>query len=457
MSQTLELNRRAFLRNAGLTAVAGAVGTGSIAASAPVAAAPPKPHHGKYDLDTIYNRIGSDCYKWDKQIEKFGRENITVPMGIADMDFKCAPQITQAILRRVEHENYGYIYMPDSYAESIINWNRARYGIEIQPEGLVNANGVNPAILSALRAFSPPTSKVLLLPPTYSSFYSTVKKAGCVAEECPLHYENGEYSIDFEDFERRIDSGVTSFIFCNPQNPTGNCWSLADMQALGEICARKGVVVLSDEIHCDFVNTGHRYTPFSTIPDESIVRNSVTFKSTSKSFNLAATKCAYFFSDNADYIARIKATGHNTAVNSLAVAASEAAYNEAGDWLDEVVSYVDQNMEHASQFINKRISHVKFYKPEGTYLAWLDVSELAEKIGAREMAERANRKLAPGETALEPENMIELYIVENAGVQLNDGFRYGVGGNNRMRMNLATSRHLVSQALENMAVALDRV
>ena len=457
MSQLLELNRRAFLRNAGLSAVAGAVGTGSITASAPVAAAPLEPHHGKYDLDTIYNRIGSDCYKWDKQIETFGRDNIAVPMGIADMDFRCAPQITKAILRRVEHENYGYIYMPDSYAESIISWNRARYGIEIQPEGLVNANGVNPALLSALRAFSPPGSKVLLLPPTYSAFYSTLKKAGCVAEECPLHYENDEYSIDFEDFERRIDSDVTSFILCNPQNPTGNCWSLADLQTLGEICARKGVVVLSDEIHCDFVNAGHRYTPFSTIPDESIVRNSVTFKSTSKSFNLAATKCAYFFSDNVDYISRIKATGHNTAVNSLAVAASEAAYNEAGGWLDEVTAYIDRNMDYAAQFIGARFSHVEFHKPQGTYLAWLDVSELAERIGAREMAERANKKLAPGETALEPENMIERYLVENAGVQLNDGFRYGVGGNGRMRMNLATSRHLVSQALENMAVALDHV
>ena len=445
------LDRRAFLKGAGLTALAGTTGVAGISNAAPM-----KPVNGKYDFDEVYNRVGTDCYKWDKQIELFGEDKIVVPMGIADMDFRTAPVITEALIRRLEHENWGYMHVPGSFKESMIDWNRRRYGEEINPDLLLTATGVNPAILSGLRAFSPPGSKVIVQAPAYSAFYSTIRKAHCIPEENRMQLVNGEYRMDLDDLDRRIDHDTHVLILCNPQNPTGNCWSRDDLHALGELCERRRVVVFADEIHCDFVNKGERYVPFGTLDDERIVRNSVTFKSTSKSFNLAATKCAYMYSSNAEYIDRILDTGHNQTVNTLGVIASETAYNEAEDWLDQVVEYIDANMDFAERYIRDNVPHINFRKPQGTYLAWLDVSALAERIGAEEMAAVANRDRDPAAAPLAAEHMVERYLVEHAGVQLNDGYRYGYGGSGRMRMNLATSRKLLEKALGNIASATRR-
>lgn len=450
------LNRRAFLKSAGTTALVGAVGAGGPAASG--AGGTRESGQSEYDLDAIYNRVGTDCSKWDAQIEKFGRENLAVPMGVADMDFQGAPCIKQALARRIEHENYGYLAVPDSYTQSIIDWNRTRYGQQIESDWLLNANGVNPAMLSAMRALAPPGSKVIVQPPTYSAFYSNIKNAGCVAEENPLTLADGRYAMDFEDLERRCaDPETRVLILCNPNNPTGNCWSLGDQTQLGEICTRHGVVVLSDEIHCDFVNSGHRYTPYATIDNEAIVRNSVTFKSTSKSFNLSATKCAYMFSSNPDHIEQIKATGHNRSVNTLGIVASQAAYEEGANWLDEVVAYIDGNMQFAANFIESSVPLIDFVKPEGTYLAWLDTSQLQQKIGAEELAVEANRIREPDTPELVASQMVGRYLLDNAGVYLNDGFHYGYGGSGCTRMNLATSRKLVELALNNLASALNKV
>ncbi len=451
MAQSAGLDRRAFLKGAGLTAIAGAAGvTGNAAAHVAPGARRPDGH---YDFDAVYDRVGSDCYKWDKQIETFGAERISVPMGIADMDFRTAPVITEALLKRIEHENWGYMHVPQSFYESMIDWNLRRYGEEIDRDLLLTATGVNPAILSGLRAFSPPGSKVIVQSPTYSAFYSTIRSAHCVPEENPLKLVDGRYRMDFDDLERRIDHDTNVLILCNPQNPTGNCWSRDELATLGEICARRRVVVFADEIHCDFVNPGASYTPFGTLDDEAVVRNSVTFKSTSKSFNLAATKCAYMYSRNADYMQRIRDTGHNATVNTLGVIASETAYNEAEDWLDEVVAYISGNMAFAETYVRSEIPHVDFRMPEGTYLAWLDVSELEERIDAAGMAAAANRDRDPALPKLAPEHMVERWLVDHAGVQLNDGFRYGTGGAGRMRMNLATSRQLVRRALDALAAA----
>lgn len=450
------LNRRAFLKSAGTTALAGAAGT----RIAPTIAATPAASARKsnFDLDNVYNRVGTDCSKWDKQIEKFGRDNLAVPMGVADMDFKGAPCITEALAERIQHENYGYLAIPDSYNESIINWNKRRYGLEIESDWLMNANGVNPAMLSAMRAFAPPGSKVIVHAPTYSAFYSNIENAGCVAEENPLKFSDGRYSFDFEDLERRCaDPQAKALILCNPNNPTGNCWSLTDQTTVGEICARHSVVVLADEIHCDFVNRGHRYIPFASIDDEAVVRNSVTFKSTSKSFNLSATKCAYMFSSNPDLLEQIKATGHNRSVNTLGIVASQAAYNEGGEWLDEVVAYIDDNMQFAADFIASNVPLIDFVKPEGTYLAWLDTSRLQQKIGAEQLAAAANKTREPDTPELVPSQMVGKYLLDNAGIYLNDGFHYGYGGSGCTRMNLATSRKLVELALNNIADAMKKV
>ena len=445
MSQPNRLDRRTFLRSAGLTAFAGSIGT---ATAGPVRVAGiEQPPLGPYDFDTVYNRVGTDSSKWDAQIARYGREHIDVGMGTADQDFKIAPAITRALRDRIAHENYGYLTRPRSYVESIVDWNRRRYGLDIAPETILHAQGVQPAIISTLRAFCPQGGKVLLQTPTYNGFYTDIRVVGAVAEESPLKLVNGRYGMDFEDLERRIDHDTHALILCNPQNPTGNVWSRADLTTLGEICTRRRVVVLADEIHCDFVTPGRRYTPFAALEDEAIVRNSITYKSVSKSFNLSAMQCGYLFSTNPDYLDRIRGAGqHRQAVNTLGLIAAETAYNECEDWLDALVAYVDGTHDFVESFVRANVPLVRVVKPEGTYLSWLDVTAALDRIGAAATAEAAERGT--------PETVFQRYLVEHANIHINPGTSYGLGGSGHMRMNIATSRQLVELALRNMAAAL---
>ena len=449
MSLLTPLGRRAFLRSTGLTAAAGAVG----AAAPPAAEAggrARRQEEGRYDFDTVYDRIGTDSSKWDAQIARYGRERIEVGMGTADQDFRIAPAVSRALRERVAHENYGYLTIPASYKESIVDWNRRRYGLAIDPDTIRHAPGVHPAIISTLRAFCPPGSKVLLQTPGYNGFYTDVRVVGCVAEESPLRLVDGRYRMDFEDLERRIDHDTHAFILCNPHNPTGNVWSKSDLATLGEICARRRVVVISDEIHCDFVTKGHAYTPFAALDDEAVVRNSVTCKSVSKSFNLSMLKCAYLFSTNPGYLERIEGAGqHRQAMNTLGVVAAEAAYNEGEDWLDQLLEYIDGTLDFAASYVREKVPGVETVKPEGTYLAWLDVRAAMEAAGLPSADE------AGGDAT--PEEEFQRWLVDHAHVHLNPGSSYGLGGAGRMRMNLATSRRLVERALDNVARALAAV
>ncbi len=446
MSINRELNRRTFLRNAGMTALVGAVGTNSSIEAATSIEGPPV----KFDFDTPYNRVGTDSVKWDQQIRTFGKDSIAVGMGIADMDFKAAPAITQALTERLKHENWGYLDMPKSFSDGIVTWNKRRYGIEINPESLVITTGVHPGLIAALRTFSPSGSKILLLTPTYDGFYGDIRYVGCRPEESPMKLVDGRYSIDFEDFERRINHDTNTLILCNPQNPTGNCWSAEDLTRIGEICLRRRVVVLSDEIHCDFVTKGNKYTPFATLPNKEIVKNSITFKAASKSFGLAAMKCAWFFSDNADFITRVRAN-NRADLTTLGMIASQAAYAGGEDWLNQVVDYIDGNLDYVESFVKAKIPLISVVKPQGTYLTWLDVTRLAEKIGAKEAAADASKETGRPVT---PETIIQRYLVKQAKVHMNPGSSYGYGGANHMRMNIATSRKTLELALTNLATAL---
>jgi cystathionine beta-lyase len=446
------LNRRAFLQNAGMTAVFGALGAGSSPALAAAGAAF-EPANGKYDFDTIYNRFGTDSIKFDQQIRTFGKDSIEVGMGIADMDFKVAPAITRALNERMGHENWGYLDMPPSYAQGIIDWNKRRYNAAIDPETLILTAGVHPGIIATLKTFSPPGSRVLLQTPTYNGFYSDLTAAQVKAEESPLKLVNGRYEMDFDDLERRISHDTNTLILCNPQNPTGNCWSRDDLTRLGEICTRRRVVVLADEIHCDFVTKGNKYTPYSTL-DPEIVKNSITFKAASKSFGLAAMKSAWMFSTNRDYLERIK-VHHRADLNTMGVIANRAAYTTEGeDWLNQVVEYIDGTHDYVQSYVKANIPMIKVLKPQGTYLCWLDVSEVQARIGAKELAAEANRKKAPSAATVTPEHIVEKFFVKRAKVHLNAGHTYGGGGQGHMRMNIATSRKLVEVALNNIASAL---
>jgi cystathionine beta-lyase len=319
----------------------------------------------------------------------------------------------------------------------------------VSPANLEITTGVHPGLIAALRAFSPPGSRVLLTTPTYNGFYGDLAKTGTTAEESPMVLVDGRYSIDFDDFERRIGPDTKTFILCNPQNPTGNCWSRNDLSRLGEICLRHGVIVLADEVHCDFVAKGERYTPFASL-DREIAMNSVTFQSANKSFSLAAMKCAWCFSDNPEHMARVIAQ-NRVDMTTLGMVASLAAYTEGEDWLNQVIDYIDGTMDMAERAIAANMPLVKFVKPQGTYLAWLDVSRALDRIGAKDTAKA---RKAAGEVDVTPETVFEEWLVKNAKVHLNAGHSYGLGGEGHMRMNLATSRKIVTLALDNMAEAL---
>ncbi len=453
MSHHDGLDRRTFLKNAGLTALVGAVGTSTPLATAVASAAAAPPENGKYDFNTVYNRFGTDCVKYDQQIRNYGRDSIQVGMGIADMDFRAAPAITKALLERLQHENWGYLDMPASYAQGIIDWNKRRYGVHINPNSLVLTAGVHPGVIATLKTFSPPGSKVLVQTPTYNGFYTDISVAQCKPEESPLKLVDGRYSMDFEDLERRISHDTNTLILCNPQNPTGNCWTREDLTTLGEICTRRRVVVLADEIHCDFVTKGNTYTPYSSLANQEIVMNSITFKAASKSFSLSSMKSAWMFSDNPDYLARVK-VNHRAELNTLGMIANRAAYAEGEDWLNQVVAYIDGTHDFVDQYIRTNLPMIKYVKPQGTYLAWLDVSAVANKIGSRQLAAEANRTKPAGAADVTAETMIERYFVKHARVHMNQGRSYGLGGEDHMRMNIATSRKLVELALDNIASAL---
>ena len=446
-------DRRSFFRSAGLAALAGAVGTQSSFGAADATTGV----NGKFDFDTPYNRFGTDSVKWDTAKKTYKLTNLVAGMGIADVDFKVAPCITEALTKRIAHENWGYLTTPDTFVKGIVAWNKKRYGLDVNPDMVGISTGVHPGIIAALRSFSPPGSKVALLTPTYNGFYSDLTYTQTRPNESLLKYANGRYSIDFEDFERRLDRETNTFILCNPQNPTGNVWSAEDLTRLGEICLRRRVVVLADEIHCDFVAKGQKYTPFASLPNRAIVDNSITFKAASKSFGLAAMKCAWFFSTNKDIFNATRAM-NKADLTTVGMISSQTAYAEGEPWLNQLVEYVDGNLDFVDNFFKTKMpSLVKVTaKPQGTYLNWLDVSGLAAKIGAKEMAADANKGRPAGMKPLPPEEMVARWLADKAGVVLNPGDTYGAGGEGHMRMNVGCSRRTLEAALNSMADALKK-
>ncbi len=457
MSKPYGVGRRSFLQNASMTALLGAVGGGVPSMAAAAATGAFAPGQGKFDFDTPYNRFGTSSIKYDSIIRLYGKDSIQVGMGIADIDFKVAPSITKALMERLQHENWGYLDMPASFLENVAAWNKRHYGVTFDPSQAVITMGVHPGLIATLRTFSPKGTKVLLTTPTYNGFYGDLTATQTLAEEVKLTQgPDNTFAFDFDQFEKQISVDTNTFILCNPQNPTGNCWSAADLLRIGEICLKHRVVVLADEIHCDWVAKGQKYTPFASLPNKAVVDNSITFKAASKSFGLAAHKVAWFYSTNKDYMDRIK-VNHRAELNTLGIVANMGAYTPEGEeWLSQAVEYVDGNTSFATDFVNSKLAGVKTHKPQGTYLMWLDFTEYANKIGTKAMAADYNRTKAPDAPALSPEQMLERHLIKTAKVHLNSGQSYGKGSENHMRMNVGTSRKTLELALNNLAGALSK-
>lgn len=380
----------------------------------------------QFDFDEIVVRRGTNSYKWD-----LPKGEDIIPMWVADMDFKTAPCIIDALKRRVEHGIFGYTFVPDSYYDAIINWFKRRHQWHIEREDILYTSGVVPAIACTLKATTMPGEKVLVQTPVYNCFFSAIKNSGCEVSENPLRREGDSYVIDFDDFERRCsDEKTTVFLLCNPHNPAGRVWRKDELRRMNDICLKHHVKVIADEIHCELVMPGHTFQPFAAA-DEACRDNCVVLNSPSKAFNIAGLQIANIVCHDAEWRRRInRAININEVcdVNPFGVIALQAAYNDGGEWLDALNQYIHENYLAFKDFFRERLPRLEVCRLEGTYLAWINLSRIP--ITADEAARR---------------------LLGNAKVMLNSGTMYGrEAGNSYLRINLACPRSTLMEGLKRI-------
>lgn len=376
----------------------------------------------KFDFDEIVERRGTLSYKWDSTPEG------TLPMWVADMDFKTAPAIIEAIRKRVDNGCFGYTLVPQEYYDAVTSWFSRRHGWNIDPGMIIYTSGVVPAISAILKALTVPGDKVIIQTPVYNCFFSSIRNNRLETLSSPLLRRGDTFEMDFDDFELKASDPRTKiFLLCNPHNPAGRVWTRDELTRIGEICLRHGVTVVSDEIHCEFVFDGHTYTPFASISKE-FSSNSVTCISPSKAFNIAGLQIANIVAPDAERRARIdRAINVNEVcdVNPFGVIATMAAYNESGDWLDALLIYIKGNYDYMADYCRRNLPGFPVTRLEGTYLAWMDCSRL-------------------GLTSEQIEEQLESEV----GLRLNAGTLYGADGQHYMRWNLACPRSLVKDGLD---------
>lgn len=383
-----------------------------------------------FDFDTVINRRGTNSYKWD-----IVKEEDVIPLWVADMDFKAAPAILEALKKRVEHGVFGYTLVPDSYYEAIINWFARRHNWQIDRSWIIYTTGVVPAVSCAIKALTLPGEKVLIQTPDYNCFFSSIKNNGCEVAENELVRRGDSYEVDFEDFERQCaDEKTTVFLLCNPHNPAGRVWTKEELERMNDICLAHGVRVISDEIHCELVMPGHRFTPFAAISD-ACRDNSVVLNSPTKAFNIAGLQIANIICADPAMRRRIdRAVNINEVcdVNPFGVVALQAAYNESEEWLDSLNHYIWGNYLALKEFIAKELPRLEVARLEGTYLAWVDIK-------------------ATGLTSDEAYGK----LMKEGRVYVNSGTMYGRrAGEGYLRINLACPRATLLEGMKRMGGVL---
>lgn len=392
----------------------------------------------KYEFDELVVRRGTNCVKWDER-PRVGEpcsgiipSDDIIPLWVADMDFKVAPAILEAVKRRAEHGVFGYNIVPESYYEAVISWFRRRHQWEIQREWILYTTAVVPAMSCVIKAFTMPGEKVLILSPAYNCFFSSIKNNGCEVLESPLKRVDDSFELDFDDFERKCaDEKTTVFLLCNPHNPTGRVWTREELQRMYDICKKYGVKVVSDEIHCELIMPGYEFVPLGTITDDCVVMNSP-----SKNFNTAGLQIANIICSNPLWRRRIdRAININEVcdVNPFGIVALQAAYNESEDWIDELNQYLWGNYRALCAFVAEHIPQWKVCRLEGTYLPWVDVSAMG--LTSQEICDR---------------------LLTEAKVWVNPGTMYGPQtGEGYVRFNIATQRSRLVEALNRMVKAFE--
>ena len=390
---------------------------------------------GKYDFDEIIDRRGTASVKWDL----YGGD--VLPMWVADMDFKAAPAILQALQKRLDHGVFGYPLLGRRFYKAITDWFKERHGWTIRKEDLIPTTGVIAAYSACIKAVTKPGEKVIIMPPVYNCFFPAVRNNRCVESRNALVYKDGRYSIDFDDLERRAaEPDATALLLCNPHNPAGRVWTREELLRIGEICLRHDVFVISDEIHCELTYPGHDYTPFGSLPEE-ISLNSASCISPTKAFNIAGIQIAAIAAPDAQRKAAIdRAINENECcdVNVFGVAALEAAYREGGDWLDELRVYLKGNADCVRGFFEEKLPGFPVLPLEGTYLMWID----------------CRKALRPGEPSEGFSERLATELREGHGLAVCPGTLYGQEGEGFIRLNIACPRALVEQGLEKLRLCL---
>lgn len=374
----------------------------------------------EYDFESVIDRHNTNSVKWDYFDDD-------IPMWVADMDFKVASPIQNAILKRANHPVFGYTIVPDELFESYINWWDSRYDLKMSREDMAYSIGVMPSISSMIRCLTDVGDEILIQTPVYHVFFYVIEENDRKVLENELIYENGEYKIDFDDLDEKL-SKVKLMILCNPHNPIGKIWSESDLARIGNLCKKHDVILISDEIHCDLTDPGVDYNPF--VSDDNVIR----CLSPSKSFNIAGFQSSVVHATNSELLEKIKTQMHvdnSDACNVFATSAVIAAYNESSEWLDELKDVLYKNKSIVRDFLAEKLPVVKLVESDATYLLWLDCSAL--DISSKILSE---------------------FLRSNQGLFLSAGCDFGQCGDTFLRMNIACPERLLDEGLRRLKAGI---
>lgn len=389
----------------------------------------------KYDFDEIVDRKGTDSIKYDAAKEFLGTGDV-IPMWVADMDFRTPPFIVNAIKARIEHEIYAYTLRNKQYFGSIAGWLKRRHQWDVAEEAIVFSPGVVPALNMAVLSFTQPGDRIITQPPVYFPFFSAVKDHGRELVYNPLLSDKGRLCMDFGNLEKAVLTGARMIIISSPHNPGGSVWTEDELKRLANICLRKDVLIVSDEIHCDLVYKPCKHIPLASLSGE-IADRCITFIAPSKTFNLSGLSTASVIITNEDLRKKFIATLNHLHINGGNIfgnVASQAAYTYGDEWVDELMTYLSENLDILEDFLDKHIPQVKMLRPEATFLVWLDCRDLGMDD------ETLNR-----------------FFLEKARLGLNRGDMFGTGGSGFMRMNIGCTKATLIRALHCLKEAVDGI
>lgn len=386
----------------------------------------------EYDFSRPTDRRGTDSYKWDS-----APEADIIPLWVADMDFETFPAITEALQRRVAHGIFGYTRVPEAYYEAVCNWFGKHHGWHINREDIIYTSGVVPAVSAVIKALTLPGDQVIVQGPVYNCFFSSIRNNGCETVSNSLIYNKEElrYEIDFDDLERKLKhERARLMLICNPHNPGGRVWTRDELTRVAELCHKYGVRVVSDEIHCELTLYDNEYVPFGSLPDE-LSHGSITCCSPSKAFNTAGLQIANIVCRDAEVRNRIdRAININEVcdVNPFGVIALQAAYSDEGyEWLTQLRAYISSNYDLLRERFARELPKCKVMLMEGTYLAWIDCSELH----------------------ISSDKIEEMLMHENK-VWVNAGSMYGTEGAAFIRINMACTSELLNEGITRIVKGL---